>query len=237
MKTSKFQKCLWGGGLIIILLAALWFPLVLFAYSTALGQANIPSKVTVSFQIGSYEAEYNMEATKNNIQPLSSHDWKELVSSYEKHSTAYLFLEDFKPEDVVAVRLKTNSASLWTISPPSREKMIEEIDDETLKSCQLTYKVTRKAFGKDGMETVRRDFKYSLEGKTVRESLVTMLKDPTQAEPVRLNNIFPKIVNVRNNGKIHLVPQLQPSRKSSRISKSFEASSLFFLFSSTWREA
>lgn len=42
---------------------------------------------------------------------------------------AMQFLENYEKEDITVAELEGNSNSLWTISPPSKQKMIEELMD------------------------------------------------------------------------------------------------------------
>lgn len=42
---------------------------------------------------------------------------------------AMQFLENYEREDITVAELEGNSNSLWTISPPSKRKMIEELMD------------------------------------------------------------------------------------------------------------
>lgn len=39
------------------------------------------------------------------------------------------FLENYEKEDITVAELEGNSNSLWTISPPSKQKMIHELMD------------------------------------------------------------------------------------------------------------
>lgn len=42
---------------------------------------------------------------------------------------AMQFLENYEKEDITVAELEGNSNSLWTISPPSKQKMIHELMD------------------------------------------------------------------------------------------------------------
>lgn len=42
---------------------------------------------------------------------------------------AMQFLENYEKEDITVAELEGNSNSLWTISPPSKQKMIQELTD------------------------------------------------------------------------------------------------------------
>lgn len=104
-KQKKLKKGLFGGIMLIVLLAILWFPLFLFAFSGALGQSNVPTAVQVTLQIGRYEALFKAEASRGNIIQFNQLNWNKLVAKYSKNPNGALFLEDFEATDVVAVPL------------------------------------------------------------------------------------------------------------------------------------
>lgn len=210
-RIAHFRKWLIGGGLTFFLIAILWLPLILFALSPALGEPNIPREVSVSFQIGSYEPLFKAEASKSKINPFTEKDWKKILKLYEKNPTASLFLEDYEAGDVVAVNFGTNSSSSWNASPPNAEKMINDIKSGELKSCRLTYKVSRPAYGKSAPEITQDSTEIWLDDQNIRDDLVAMLNNPEGANPILLRYIFPKIINARNNGKISSIPQLYSS--------------------------
>lgn len=207
--TSLFKKVLWGGGISVLLVGALWFPLFLFAYNPVLGQTNVPESVAVTFQIGTYEAEYNMEVMKSDIRQFTTSEWNKLLRIYDSNPQAMIFLAEFEAKDVVAVSLNTNSSSLWNVSPPSLQSLIEELEVGTLTECHLTYKVARRALESNSIETVQHDYKFSLDDKKVRDKLVGMMQKPEGEEPVLLVEVFPKIIQVRNNGKFGLGHQIR----------------------------
>lgn len=66
-KRKPLVKYILGGLLVLSLIILIWFPLALFAFSSAVGEPNIPFDVTVSLRIGPYEPVYTMSAQDSNI--------------------------------------------------------------------------------------------------------------------------------------------------------------------------
>lgn len=211
---SHWKKFLFGGGLSFFLISILWFPLILFALSPTIGQPNIPREVSVNFQIGVYEPLFKAEVSKSKIHQFNTLEWKQLLNLYAKSQAASLFLEDYEAEDVVAVILNTNSSVTWNISPPNAQKMIDDIKSGKLTSCQFTVKISRPVYGKKAPEIIHSLTEITLRDPILRNNLIDMLEQSETAQPVLLRNIFPKILNARNNGKIISVSQLHLSLES-----------------------
>lgn len=206
-KKAHWKKYLHGGALTSLLIAIIWFPLILFALSPALGKPNIPSKITMSLQLGSYEPIYEFEATQSSIRQFRSSEWITTLSLYDKNPSALYFLQDYEADCLIAARFSANSSSSWNISPPSADKIVSDIKDGTLKYCQLSWKISRKTFAKS-LEIVQSSSDILLD-ETVREGLISMLENPEEAKPVVIENIFQKIV-MQKNGKLSIVPELLP---------------------------
>lgn len=220
MKEKKFKKYLIGGGLTLALIWLLWFPLALFAYSGALGQQNIPTEVSVSFRIGSFESIYEAVAEKDNILPFNDGNWNNISSIYSKHSVAYSFLNQYKPEDVVAVRLISNSSKIWSISPSQRNQLLMDLNSTSKIICRLTYSITHEYFKITGAVTQIGYSEYTVE-PSVREKFKELLGNQNITKSVEIPQIFPKILNVQKSGKIKPIPQLSWSDKKSEQLKTY----------------
>lgn len=67
MKRPSTVKYMMGGGILVIIIAVIWFPLVFFSLGNAVGQPNIPYDVSIDVRIGPYEPIYQMSAQVNSI--------------------------------------------------------------------------------------------------------------------------------------------------------------------------
>ena len=219
-KEKKSKKYLIGGGLTLTLILLLWFPLALFAYSGALGQQSIPTEVSVSFRIGSFESIYEAVAEKDNILPFNDGNWNNISSIYSKRSVASSFLNQYKPEDVVAVRLISNSSKIWNISPSQRNQLLMDLKSTSKVICRFTYSITHATIKVVGTVKQSGYSEYTIE-PSVREKLIEILGNENNTKSVEIPQIFPKILNVQKSGKIKPIPQLSWSDKKSEQFKSY----------------
>jgi hypothetical protein len=51
-------------------IAVIWFPLVIFALGSTVGQPNLPYDVTVTMDIGNYQPIYEMSAQNNTVNTI-----------------------------------------------------------------------------------------------------------------------------------------------------------------------
>lgn len=215
-RKSKFVKFFVGGGLTLLLVAVLWFPLAVFAYSGALGQSNVPNDGTISLQIGTFESIYNTNAHKNNIHTFQNSDFNNLKSIYEKYAPARLFIEDFEAEDVAAIRLSTESSSQWSISPPLHRKMIEQLRNNVPMICRLSYSMSHKTQSKSVPEKLSGSIDYELNDEKIRKKLMEALEntDENRTDAVTIPFIFPKFISIKKNEELEIIPQLLLSSES-----------------------
>lgn len=54
-------------------------------------------------------------------------NWELLKKQYSRNKVALTFLSNFESDDVAAVELGANSTSLWIISPPDLDRLLEEL--------------------------------------------------------------------------------------------------------------
>lgn len=221
VKMSNLKKSLMGGGITLLLIGVIWFPLILFALSPSLGDSNIPQEVTVNFQLGTYEPIYKAEAMQANIVRFNEWDWAKLNSLYDKNPAALNFLEEYQPNDVVALHFSTDSSTLWNVPPPNAEQMIADIESGDLKSCRFEYKISRNNLQKVGRQEIKGKTEYMLDDQQIQDDLIAMLKNPAEAQSVVIPSIFPKILLVRNKGTFENIEDLSQGKSYLRISKKF----------------
>jgi len=64
---QRWTKYTIGGGSLFLIIAIIWFPLVLFALGNTVGIPNKPLDITVEITLGSYQPIYTMSAQKNSL--------------------------------------------------------------------------------------------------------------------------------------------------------------------------
>lgn len=153
-----------GGGMILGIIAVIWFPLALFAFSNTVGEPNLPYDVSVSLRIGPYEPVYAMSAQESDISQLNTVDWDNVLRRYHKDKSAITFLSNYEPIDVAAVKLGSNSSTIWNISPPDKERLLKDLKENKTLTSRFRYKVQRKSHSKENPGTIEDEHSHEFMG-------------------------------------------------------------------------
>lgn len=191
-----------GGGITLLIILVLWFPMVFFAYSSALGNSNRPTEFTLRMQFVGYEPIYTMHMDGDFMKPLSQSDWEHMQRIYEKSPFALNFLDEFDRQDVVVVKMRTDSSTTWNLSPPNINSLLWELKNGTVDSkITLSYEVIQPHYG----ETRRLVDKVErwLDQETC-ENFANSLESKVE-EVVKVRAIFPKMFYIRNNGVVEML--------------------------------
>lgn len=127
-KKAPLSKYLLGGAGLFLIIAIIWFPLVLFALGNTVGESNLPYDVTISLRIGAYQYIYEMSAQNNTIYKYKENDFDSLTNVYKKNREALTFLSNYQFDDVAVVQLSGNSTVTWGISPPDQRLLLNEVE-------------------------------------------------------------------------------------------------------------
>ncbi|XP_058794046.1 piezo-type mechanosensitive ion channel component isoform X2 [Phymastichus coffea] len=153
VKKAQISKYMVGGGALIVMIGMIWFPLLLFALGSTVGTSNLPTEVTLNIRIGSYEPIYTIAAQNSSIVRFNERNFNKLRELYEmthRDRPAVTFLENYINTDVVVVRLSPQSGKLWTISPPDKARLKEELlANDTVVTVYVEWTVERKPASKD----------------------------------------------------------------------------------------
>uniref|UniRef100_A0A8C3TW88 Piezo type mechanosensitive ion channel component 2 n=1 Tax=Catharus ustulatus TaxID=91951 RepID=A0A8C3TW88_CATUS len=129
-KKKKVVKYGMGGMIIVLLICIVWFPLLFMSLiKSVAGITNKPLDVSITITLGGYQPIFTMSAQQNQLKSLDPNEFNEFMRSYRGNTAALQFLEGYAREDITRADLEGNSNSLWTISPPSRQKMIDGLRD------------------------------------------------------------------------------------------------------------
>ncbi|NWV39941.1 PIEZ2 protein, partial [Grantiella picta] len=129
-KKKKVVKYGMGGMIIVLLICIVWFPLLFMSLiKSVAGITNKPLDVSITITLGGYQPIFTMSAQQNQLKDLEPHEFNDILKSYRGNTAALQFLEGYGREDITRADLEGNSNSLWTISPPSRQKMIQGLKD------------------------------------------------------------------------------------------------------------
>ncbi|KAG5319735.1 PIEZO protein, partial [Pseudoatta argentina] len=207
IKKKQMSKYLVGGSVLLLIIGLIWFPLLLFALGSTVGASNLPYDVSLKVRIGPYEPIYSMSAQGSSIIEYTETDYKTLTNLqvYSTEKSAVTFFENYVYSDVAAVKFSNSSGTLWSISPPDKERLIAELASNTTTiSVHVEWAVSRKTDVKDASGITITDRNVTLpayvngEFNPVRQTLVDMLsKDPGATNAtVILQNAFPKFLKV-----------------------------------------
>uniref|UniRef100_A0A8C3MAD0 Piezo-type mechanosensitive ion channel component n=1 Tax=Geospiza parvula TaxID=87175 RepID=A0A8C3MAD0_GEOPR len=129
-KKKKVVKYGMGGMIIVLLICIVWFPLLFMSLiKSVAGITNKPLDVSITITLGGYQPIFTMSAQQNQLKSLDPNEFNDFLRSYRGNTAALQFLEGYAREDITRADLEGNSNSLWTISPPSRNKMIQGLRD------------------------------------------------------------------------------------------------------------
>lgn len=208
---SLIVKIILGGGLTLLIIAIIWFPLLLFAYRPSLGQSNIPRNVMFTLRIGKYEPIYKIDVRAEQLIKFNSTDWNKLTRLYEKNQMATTFLDEFDEDDIMLVQMSISASGLWHISPPNLKSMINDLNSNNSITITASYEINETGYLKD--KDAFKKFNYKLSKKEERELLIVILQGNSTASLV-LPKLLPKFIHVSSTGKASVVEKL--SSKSSR---------------------
>nr|XP_020644043.1 piezo-type mechanosensitive ion channel component 1 [Pogona vitticeps] len=216
-KKKKIVKYGMGGLIILFLICIIWFPLLFMSLvRSVVGVVNHPIDVTVTLKLGGYEPLFTMSAQQQSIVAFTPKDYDALTEKFERQPLAMQFITLYGYEDIVTARMEGNSGSLWSISPPSREQMREELSNG---SSDITLRFTwtfQRDLGKGGTEEYTSE-KHTMDldqKSAVRRNLAGLLEGTRNAS-VRIPHLFPPYIRAPNGREANPVEQLLPDEEDS----------------------
>lgn len=199
---SNISKYLYGGFFMLLILGIVWGPLILFSTGKSVGESNPPLEFEYQLEIVGFEPILKMRASTSQIYTINDKQYSALKQA--SSSACQAFFGDYKTNDVRIIGLDTNSNSLWSISPPSREQLIAKLNSNnsaiTVKSSFTLYREKKqKANSPDSISGV---IQKSLSNWT---ALAEILQAPNQTKGIDTPSIFPNFIRVPEVGSISLL--------------------------------
>ncbi|XP_072269767.1 piezo-type mechanosensitive ion channel component 2-like [Pyxicephalus adspersus] len=207
-KKKKIVKYGMGGVIIFALICIVWFPLLFMSLvKSVAGVTNQPLDVSIQISISGYEPLFTMSAQQQNLVPFSQAAYDQLTYSYALHPSAMQFIVNYMPEDIVTAKIKSNASLLWTISPASREAMIQELSESTHINFDIHWSILRNASIVKSAESFGKHT-VCYEDAETRDQIVQMLRGERK-EPVMLKNILPKHLRANAGPEAKIAHRLQ----------------------------
>uniref|UniRef100_A0A668A6K7 Piezo type mechanosensitive ion channel component 2 n=1 Tax=Myripristis murdjan TaxID=586833 RepID=A0A668A6K7_9TELE len=191
-KKKKVVKYGMGGMIVMLLICIVWFPLLFMSLvKSVAGVVNTPQDVSLTITLAGFQPVFTMSAQQKQLKTVSE---------------ALQWLDAYTAEDLTIAELKGSSNSLWTISPPSRNNLMDMLNSSNEEfpitvswSVQRNLSLGAKAEIASGKEVKHLD-------DDTKKQLIEVLKGTTKQ--VVLKEIFPRYLRAPSNSEASAVNQL-----------------------------
>uniref|UniRef100_A0A8W4FHQ1 Piezo type mechanosensitive ion channel component 2 n=1 Tax=Sus scrofa TaxID=9823 RepID=A0A8W4FHQ1_PIG len=205
-KKKKVVKYGMGGMIIVLLICIVWFPLLFMSLiKSVAGVINQPLDVSVTITLGGYQPIFTMSAQQSQLKVMDQPKFNKFMKG------AMQFLENYEKEDITVAELEGNSNSLWTISPPSKQKMISELMDHNSSfSVVFSWSIQRNMSLGAKAEIATDKLSFPLKNNT-RKSIAKMIAGndmESSTTPVTIERIYPYYVKAPSDSNSKPIKQL-----------------------------
>ncbi|XP_032149291.1 piezo-type mechanosensitive ion channel component 2 isoform X3 [Sapajus apella] len=211
-KKKKVVKYGMGGMIIVLLICIVWFPLLFMSLiKSVAGVINQPLDVSVTITLGGYQPIFTMSAQQSQLKVMDQQNFNKFIRAFSRDTGAMQFLENYEKEDITVAELEGNSNSLWTISPPSKEKMIHELlDPNSSFSVVFSWSIQRNLSLGAKAEIATDKLSFTLQNST-RKNIAKMIagnNTESSKTPVTIEKIYPYYVKAPSDSNSKPIKQL-----------------------------
>ncbi|XP_067834408.1 piezo-type mechanosensitive ion channel component 2 [Heptranchias perlo] len=204
-KKKKAVKYGMGGLIIFLLICIVWFPLLFMSLiKSVAGVPNRPVGVSVTITIGGYQPIFTMSAQQNQLQDFTQDQLVSLSKKFKDDSSVLQFLDAYTKEDILIATLEGDSNSLWTISPPSRKKMIGRLQSNSKISIVFSWSVQRNPNLNGKAEIASSKITLDIDTEAKKE-LAEMIEGKDKS--VKIGKIFPNYIRAPSDSDTKPVMQ------------------------------
>uniref|UniRef100_A0A8C8BEI5 Piezo type mechanosensitive ion channel component 2 n=1 Tax=Otus sunia TaxID=257818 RepID=A0A8C8BEI5_9STRI len=199
-KKKKVVKYGMGGMIIVLLICIVWFPLLFMSLiKSVAGITNKPLDVSITITLGGYQPIFTMSAQQSQLKDLNQTGF----------SAALQFLEGYAKEDITLADLEGNSNSLWTISPPSREKMIQGLLDFSAEfTVVLSWSIQRNLTLGAKAEIASDKLTFVLPWNTRKDIATMMSGDRKVSQNFPEKTVYPYYIKAPSDSQAKPIKQL-----------------------------
>ncbi|XP_032008730.1 piezo-type mechanosensitive ion channel component 2 isoform X1 [Hylobates moloch] len=211
-KKKKVVKYGMGGMIIILLICIVWFPLLFMSLiKSVAGVINQPLDVSVTITLGGYQPIFTMSAQQSQLKVMDQQNFNKFIQAFSRDTGAMQFLENYEKEDITVAELEGNSNSLWTISPPSKQKMIHELlDPNSSFSVVFSWSIQRNLSLGAKSEIATDKLSFPLKNITRKNIAKMIAGNSTESSktPVTIEKIYPYYVKAPSDSNSKPIKQL-----------------------------
>ncbi|XP_070830644.1 piezo-type mechanosensitive ion channel component 2 [Chaetodon trifascialis] len=216
-KKKKVVKYGMGGMIVVLLICIVWFPLLFMSLvKSVAGVVNPPLDVSFEITLAGFQPIFTMSAQQNQLQPVTQEEFDAFLKKYNNDDEALQWLESYMSQDLYIAQLKGSSNSLWTISPPSRNNLIEMLGSEEEFLITVSWSVQRNQSLGAKAETASGK-RVSVLDQNTKKNLARLL-NATGDNKVILADIFPRYIRAPSDSDAKPVDQLYKDNKMFNIS-------------------
>ncbi|KAL7668827.1 hypothetical protein ACOME3_009511 [Neoechinorhynchus agilis] len=237
-KIAKMEKLKNGGLSFIIIITIIWFPLMLFSFSSSFYQANPPTVVDINMQfvpypvssftpskwiafiifMSNFQSIFNFHIENSSIRSLTKREYSQLGQYYIFEKQASEFLRDFRRLDISKVQVSMDSVLQWPISPIGIKGLIDDLRNHSLVH-RFKCDIYRHQQDDDGVfpawrkVTLQRVIEIN-DGQLIKSLRIMLLSsNQTGNQNITLMNAIPKFIYMKGNSE---ATEIEPLRKVGR---------------------
>nr|XP_034339397.1 piezo-type mechanosensitive ion channel component 1 isoform X8 [Crassostrea gigas] len=199
-----------GGLLLVLIIFIIWFPLVIFSFANTVYISNPPVVVTASIAIGGFQPLFKVQAQQQSIASLTTAQYNDLLTYFNEREmkSAVSNLNKYEPQDITIIKLNGKSTSVWGISPPSKQELIQFLNNTVAAKIEFEMTFTRKPTSSDASQSLTSHLMDVLDDVT-RIKLIQLLKEPETSAPVEVKNLFSRFFRLskKTTSVLNFIPK------------------------------
>ncbi|CAL8279118.1 unnamed protein product [Lota lota] len=220
-KKKKVVKYGMGGMIVMLLICIVWFPLLFMSLvKSVAGVFNKPLDVSLTITLAGFQPIFTMSAQQKQLQDVTPQEYNTFLKRYYGQDDCLQWLETYLHNDLTVAELEGSSNSLWTISPPSRDNLINMLGSDMEFPITVSWSIQRNLSLGAKAEFATGKLVEHLDRDT-RNQLMELL-NMSSNNTVVIKNIFPRYLRAPTDSASKPVEQLFKDEKKEDINLSLK---------------